>query len=108
MYPTLDSRIRIQLPPTLCFSGQVGNVILVMKTCSTQTSGTRSFPPVHRATPLQRTDVFSGFRPAKNIVFSGVFPINSADHERLSAGAVVSSTAPTVLYIVRIRIERSR
>ncbi|KAI8799843.1 P-loop containing nucleoside triphosphate hydrolase protein [Cladochytrium replicatum] len=72
-------------PSRALLPGQVGYAILGMKTCSDAHIGDTFFrASSSRNASTTERKVFPGFKPAKSMVFSGVFPIDSADYDRLS------------------------
>ena len=62
------------------YAGQVGYVICGMKTVQEARVGDTFFHQKKAVTP------FPGFKPAKPMVFAGLFPIDSEDFESLNAG----------------------
>jgi elongation factor 4 len=70
MYPELT-------PMPALYPGQVGYVITGMKTVREARVGDTIFHSKHPVTP------FPGFKPAKPMVFAGIYPVDSEDFEQL-------------------------
>ncbi len=67
-----------QLAMPALYAGQVGYIICGMKTVKEARVGDTLMQPKKTITP------FPGFRPAKPMVFAGIFPIDTADFEELT------------------------
>ncbi len=78
-YEVLDIGIMYPEPtPTDClYAGQVGYAIMGMKTVREARIGDTIFSPKSPVKP------FPGFRPAKPMVFAGIFPIENSEFELL-------------------------
>ena len=78
-YEILDIGVMYPEPtPTDClFAGQVGYAIMGMKTVREARIGDTIFSPKTPVTP------FPGFRPAKPMVFAGIFPVENSEFELL-------------------------
>lgn len=59
------------------YTGQVGYMISGMKTVKEARVG----DTFHRA--KEKTEVFPGFKPAKSMVFAGIYPVDTSDYEEL-------------------------
>lgn len=67
-----------QLAMPALYAGQVGYIICGMKTVKEARVGDTLMQPKKTITP------FPGFRPAKPMVFAGIFPVDTADFEELT------------------------
>ena len=78
-YEVLDIGIMYPEPtPTDClYAGQVGYAIMGMKTVREARIGDTIFSPKYPVKP------FPGFRPAKPMVFAGIFPVENSEFELL-------------------------
>ncbi len=78
-YEVLDIGVMYPEPtPTDClYSGQVGYVIMGMKTVREARIGDTIYATKHPVKP------FPGFRPAKPMVFAGIFPVENTEFELL-------------------------
>ncbi len=78
-YEVLDIGVMYPEPtPTDClYAGQVGYVIMGMKTVKEARIGDTIYATRHPVKP------FPGFRPAKPMVFAGIFPVENTEFELL-------------------------
>ncbi len=78
-YEVLDIGVMYPEPtPTDClYAGQVGYVIMGMKTVREARIGDTIYATKHPVKP------FPGFRPAKPMVFAGIYPVENTDFELL-------------------------
>ena len=70
MYPS-------ETPQPALYAGQVGYIISGMKTVRDARVGDTIFNPKHPVKP------FPGFKPAKPMVFAGIYPVENSDFELL-------------------------
>ena len=61
-------------------AGQAGYLVLNMKSTRDAHIGDTFY---HQSTPVSMIKTFPGFRPAKSMVFSGMYPFDSNDYSRL-------------------------
>ncbi|KAI9204416.1 P-loop containing nucleoside triphosphate hydrolase protein [Polychytrium aggregatum] len=67
-----------QTPAAALYAGQVGYVILGMKTCRDAHIGDTFY---HQSQPVEP---FPGFAPAKSMVFAGLYPMDASEYDKLS------------------------
>jgi elongation factor 4 len=74
MHPEPVSRLKLG-------TGQVGFLVLNMKSTRDAHIGDTFY---HASTPFSAIQVLPGFRPAKSMVFSGLFPVDTNDYPHFS------------------------
>lgn len=69
-----------QTPTPALYAGQVGYVVLGMKTVRDANIGDTFHP---HSTPLSQIKLFPNFEPAKSKVFSGLYPMDGNEYHKL-------------------------